>query len=235
VLRWAWPISSQNDQEASVAAPNDRLTPKAALERHPHLRLKAGLRKEEISNLSSRLPGLLPVESEELLTYAAGFSSSDLGPVDFTGRSVRFSFVEVSPFGIPVASRHGNSWVIDLDRNGTWSSVLYFSHDPPVVLIQFDSLTQFINALGDHQNVTEAANHAAAEIYKASSLGMTVAAARQSKDKKLATFASNLPQTFSVFDLREGSLPKGFAWGRGGADSECRRAGTELIFAATTA
>ena len=210
-----------------------RATPKAALEHYRHMRLKPGLQAQEIAKLFTALPAAIPVELTELLMYASGFSSPDFGAVDFTGRSLQFSFDEISPFGIPIASRDGNTWVIDIQSDGASTYVLYFSHDPPVVIIQFDSLAEFIDAVGNQHDVAGAANIAASQVYKTGASGISVAEARRSRDTDIAKFAENLPGNLSVFDLRKRSPLRGFAWGRTGPNAECRRAGTNLIFAAT--
>jgi len=198
----------------------------------PGLKLNDGLSKTDLRGFEDSLPGPLPSEIESLLRYASGFESKSIGSVDFTGRSNRFEFKEVVPHGVPIAQINGSYWVQDINEDGGWGGVFFFSHDPPIATLQFDSLDSFVKAAVQDGNVGEEANRLSLATWQDVNSGVSIDDAMGSGDDKLMNFVRSLPHgNFRIFDLRAATGSKGFAWGRGGPDLECRRASLELIFA----
>ena len=196
------------------------------------LKLKAGLSGADLHSFERSLPGPLPSAIKELLQYAAGFESKSIGSVDFTGRSNRFEFREIVPHGVSLAEINGNFWVQDIGEDGFWGGVFFFCHDPATVVLQFDSLNAFVKAAIEEGNVEEKANRSSLAAWQDVDSGVSADEAMKSGDDKLMNFAQSLPDNkFRIFDLRSATGGKAFAWGRGGPDLVCRRAGMDLIFA----
>ncbi|MYM89846.1 hypothetical protein GTP91_22030 [Rugamonas sp. FT82W] len=194
--------------------------------------LKAGLNDADLHGFECSLPGPLPSGIKELLRYAAGLECPSIGSVDFTGRSNRFEFREIVPYGIALAESNGNFWVQDIAENGLWGRVFFFCHDPATVVLQFDSLCAFVKAAIEGDKLDEEANRMALVAWQDVDSGVTFEEAIRSDDVKLVNFAQSLPDNkFRIFDLRSPIGGNAFAWGRGGHDLVCRRAGTDLIFA----
>jgi hypothetical protein len=202
------------------------------LVRCTNLERAPGLSEQGLHEFQHGLPGRMPREVEDLLRYASGFHSKAINYVDFTGQSYRFEFKEIAPNGLAIAqTNEGNFWAVDVKATGDWGEVFYFSHDPPVVAVQFDSLEGFIEAADGGDQIVETARVLADEIWRDRSAGAMATEIRKSSDETLAQFARSLPDNFRLFDLRGSTAPRGFAWGRAGPQAHCRRLDHDLIFA----
>lgn len=204
---------------------------KRMLAAQPELKLRPALSEEELRAFEKTLPGKLPAEVAELLRYTAGFHSECIGEIDFTATVHRFEFKEIAPHGIALAvSNEGNFWVVDIHENGDWGNVFFFCHDPPVAIIQFDTLLAFTEAALGNRRINDEANRLACEVWENSQAGLIKADA-VGLDPQLRAFAESLPDNFRIFDLRDQAPLKGFAWGRHGPDMVCKRASFGPIFA----
>jgi hypothetical protein len=118
--------------------------------------LKPGLSEEEIAGFQSQLPGPLPCEIRDLLTYSAGFDApsvqllksrclGDTAQVLFTGHE-GFELAEAFPGAVPLLPDGcGNFWVLDINsHSGAWGSVFYACHDPAVIVLQARGLEEFL-------------------------------------------------------------------------------------------
>ena len=201
----------------------------------PRARLLPGLNELELSAFALTLPGALRGEIADLFLHASGLHSEELGRVDFTGRSVTFEFPELAPYAVTLAEANGNTWVVDVNTTGTWGSVLYFSHDPPTVAIQFSSLRAFLESVVGRRPIVDDASRLADVVWSRTADAISLTDATRSDDPILRSFALSLPTDFQIFDLRaQTTEPRGFSWGRAGPDSICRRSGSALIFAVET-
>lgn len=185
----------------------------------------------EIENFQGSMPGPLPEDVLKILEYASGFRDASFGYVDFTGNSNTFSFREIFPYGLPVAQRDGNFWIVDIAPDGCWGNVFFVSHDPAVALIQFQSFSDFVRSVAAKDSVLVDAQGFASQIWMGSSSYISVSDARGSPDLHISSFASELPDDFEIYDLRSNFIGGGFSWGRTGPEAECKRANSELIFA----
>ena len=201
------------------------MTPKQSLLSHPDLKRDEPLDADEIAELEEQLGGPLPHDIEQLLRCASGYSNATTS-VDLTGR---IHGQECEPCGllntcIPLSKTiEGNFWAVDVLSDGTWSSVFYLSHDPPVYVLQFRSLAEFIDATASGKELVDETLIAAA----CKTPSVKAADALLSQDPAMAKFAKTVSPDCRVFDLRPGSGNIGFEWD---LDSDCVRAGDELIF-----
>jgi len=222
-------------------------TPKQTLENFSHVvTLKPGLSEDEIARFQTQLPGELPREIRELLTYAAGFEVAseqllksrrmgDTAGVLFTGSGD----IGLSILPCPVAvlgDGCGNFWVVDVDPSGAWGSILFVCHDPPVIAVQAADLASFLdqalNPAGtDPQNTLDYVRKAAlTRIWNEDPWLVSVRDARLAQDSVVSKFAEQLPETFGVADLRSRKVGSGFSWGKAGPGADLRRYGAQLIF-----
>jgi hypothetical protein len=138
----------------------------------------------------------------------------------------RFGFKELAPHGIPLAAtRNGDLWVADIYQDGSWHQVLFFGHDPPVLVVQFASLHDFIEEIANHADAQKRAEALVSQVYKKSGQGWRAGELTNSLDLELATFAGGLPANYGIFDLRKAPVPAGFVWSKRGASTDSRRAG----------
>lgn len=208
---------------------------KQTLDSYVGLDLTSGLSEADLLEFERAQPGKLSQDVAELLRHTTGLRTSVVNAIDFTGRSFSFDFRDLVPHGLPIAKTNdGNYWVLDVNPAGAWGPVFYFSHDPPVMVKQFDSLELFITAVASARRVADEAASLVYEVWRDICSGVSAEDARGSKDVLIATFARTLPDNFRIFDLRRKEL-QGFAWGRGRADLDSRRCGTELVFAVEVA
>ena len=108
--------------------------------------------------------------------------------------------------------------------------IRFFSR-PPVVVVQFDSFTAFLQAAAGGGALAENAKLLARSVWDRLDTAMALDVA-ESDDNVARSFTETLPSDFTIFDLRSNAVvPRGFAWGRHGATSESRRAGDEPLFA----
>jgi len=202
-----------------------------ALLRRLGLRLKPGLDSEEIRDVTASWPGQTSAEIRELLLGTSGFHAND-ADVDFTGRANPLSFTELVPHGIALAkTRNGDFWVADIYQDGSWHQVFFLSHDPPVLVVRFGSLRNFIEELANTANAAKRADALVSQIFKKRECGRPAGELTSSLDVELETFAGSFPANYEVFDLRKAPVPAGFVWGKRGAGRDRRRAGSSLLFA----
>jgi hypothetical protein len=184
---------------------------------------------DAIADLESRC-GALSGHVRELVQYAAGFSVDELA-VRFLGEHP-FEFEGVFRCGIPIATDGaGNFWVVDVGADGSWRSVFFVAHDPPVVLVQARDLGAFIDQVFERPGRELTRDEAVVRIWKDNPHAMARAEAVMSSDPAVRAFAQQLGDGFVVVDLRAGREGTGFPWGSAGPKTEVRRAGDDLLFA----
>jgi cell wall assembly regulator SMI1 len=204
------------------------------------------LSEDEISRFQTQLPGTLPREIRELLTYSAGFeiASDQLLKSRRMGDTARVLFtgsggVEISILPSLVAllgDGCGNLWVVDVDPGGAWGSVFFVCHDPPVIAIQAADLASFLDqalnprGAGTENTLDYVTNVAIRRIWKDDPWLVSVQDARLVQDGAVSKFAEQLPDNFGVADLRSRKAGSGFSWGKAGPRADLRRNGPELIF-----
>jgi len=222
-------------------------TPKQILERFSHsVTLRPGLSEKEVARFQKQLPGPLPGEIAELLSYSAGFdvASGQLLKSSRAGDTARVLFTGSGNVGLsilpcPVAllcDGSGNFWVVDVNPSGAWGAVLFVCHDPPVIAIQAADLASFLEQVlhpggSDSNNTLDyVRNEATTRIWKDDPWLVSVQDARLAPDGTVSKFAEQLPENFRVADLRSMKVGSGFSGGKAGANADIRRNGPELVF-----
>ena len=215
-----------------AAETDEPRNPLDSLKSHPEVRLLPRLSATEVAELGARL-AIKPSEDVELLLgYASGFEAQSVDRVDFTGRSFTFHFSELTPSGIAIAkSVEGNFWVVDPSPGGSWDRILYFSHDPPVVVIAFLSLGMFIDEALTGQHLPKGATELARRVWQELPRGLMTSEVDSGADPLIVEFSRKLGPEFAIFDLRNSGVGRGFVWGGARPDADCARMGTELVFA----
>jgi hypothetical protein len=184
---------------------------------------------QAIADLEARC-GALPSEIRELVLSAAGFSFGEF-TVRFIG-DYPFELKELFSGGIPIATDGtGNFWVVDVGVNGTWRSVFFVAHDPPVVLLQARDLGEFVTQVFELPHRGLPSTTAIAQVWNDKPYTMTRAQALMSPDTAVRTFALQLDDRFVIVDLRSGEEGSGFVWGGSGPNTQIHRAGEDLVFA----
>lgn len=185
--------------------------------------------------MEARIGVSLPSKVRSVLAESTGAAIEGFGELDLTGLSFEkaFEFREVLPRGYSIATDgQGNFWAIDVDRSGDWNSILFVSHDPPVVVRAFPDLHALMQCVSAASS--EIAHDVSQWVMEAEkATGMTPASARESTDAEVREFALRVDMPdFRLFDLRPGSKGRGFSWDLGaGPESRIVRDGERLLFA----
>jgi cell wall assembly regulator SMI1 len=213
--------------------------------------LRPGLSAQQIADFEARLPGPIPPDVRDLLSFSSGFviGIGDDWPrgideflVDFTG-SDESVHGQDSQGAIPhpiyvAADDAGNAWVVDVNaETGAWGVVMYVCHDPPVTLIQSKDLATFISDALDLGRPDRKSN--IARVHQGDfdpnpdepDFEFSAPQARSSSDPTLAKFAAALADNVLICDLRALGVGTGFDWTFMVPDSRVVRDGTNLIFA----
>lgn len=205
------------------------------------LELLPGLSEDEIDEFTKSLPHPPPAEIRMLLSLAAGFNiSSD---------EVRFN--AYNDWGYEFLLPHvvvlngdgrGNSWVIEVNwKTGQWEHVWFECHDPPVLVYQCASLSEYIDAVLDNYRFEKCVAGHRSILYYVDDQSFRVweqrrglpeaGSLKESDDPVLAEFAGGIHARTKVADLRSPNLGDGFDWAPlASGDQPVKRAGTELLF-----
>jgi hypothetical protein len=187
--------------------------------------LKAGLSDQQIDQLAARLPGSrIPPDIRQLLKHTSGFFFPGLDDICFDGVD-RFGFENVFPVSVELAGDGaGNFWIIDINNKGEWGPVFFVCHDPAVVVKQSENLAEFLEQVDELGKKPEQATlsvfleRTTTRIFMQEDGFMDIAAARSSEDRVLREFATGLPDTFIIADLRHEPIQTGFFWGKYGPE-----------------
>lgn len=181
----------------------------------------------QIKTLENRLQADLPIEIKSLLSYARSFDADKKGSVDLTGASL-FDFCyanEILGNNVPICKTiEGNFWCVDVLSNGDWDAVWFVSHDPFVVLVQFEDISEFIEFCARKEDLVD--NKLIVKSLR--NQGTSVADALMSDDDLLSGFAKEVQDYTRVFDLRPGGNDIGFELK---FESLCKRFGDHRMFA----
>ncbi len=186
------------------------------------LELLPGLSASDIEKLEKSLPAPLPEEIRELLQFSAGFSMGG-EEVDFTLYG-DWGYDFLLPHVVILRGDGcGNSWVVEVDWNtGEWRHVWFECHDPPVLVYECETLSEFIEGVLDlHRFEKCAAGHRSIlcdtfdrcmavwkdrrGLPKAKELADT-------SDPVLQKFLASIDENSRVADLRELRRGGGFDW-----------------------
>ena len=192
----------------------------------------------ELRALEARLPCPIPDDIREALRVSKGLADGPIDPfslVDLEG----FGLEEMLPYGHSIGhDGSGNFWVLDLLTTTTvWQPVFYACHDPPVLAYQSATIEDFLRDIvamgqpGPRSAVDIVHDDVVMEIWKTNPNVLTPQSLLASSDPVMQAFASSLPTSACVVDLRHPQLGQGFSWGRFGSETTIQRAGEERIWA----
>jgi hypothetical protein len=187
---------------------------------------------QDLEQFEADLGSPVPKEIRELLQFCSGFEFPPVGKVDFLGRDMS---VDTFFASVPIlADGAGNFWVVDLESRGNWGPVMFWCHDPAVVVVGARDLSDFLQRIfeiGRPQHLDNLAfmqNERSRQIWKDDPYLMSVIAACKSDDPVLSAFARSLTDTSYIADLRNLASGTGFSWGK--SNSSLKRNGSELMF-----
>jgi len=203
------------------------------------LSLLPALSDSEIDDFAQSLPCPLPEDFRDLLGLCRGFEGVVADVVNFTGCDPCFAYDTIFQHGLPIASDgYGNLWVVDLSPVSKTFGPIYFAcHDPPIILYQSESLSDFLTELfkacmPPHKSLIDDVHDD--RLHNVWSTNPGVIAyddCIESPDPVLKSFASELDASWYVIDLRNARPGMGFSWGRYGPNIDIRRHGSLPVFA----
>jgi hypothetical protein len=191
---------------------------------------------EEIERMEGSAGLPFPVELRELLAFTRSIEGP-LHLIDFTGEPFEFES-ELFPSGLAIAEDgYGNFWVADLTPDSADRARVFFAcHDPPVVLLQSESIAAFLHEAfrmlaPPHESLIDDVHEDRLFEVGRSNAGALTHDDALSGDATLAEFAAGLDERHTFYDLRAAPVGMGFAWGRHGPFTTVVRCGYEPIFA----
>jgi cell wall assembly regulator SMI1 len=201
------------------------------------LELEEGLSQNELERFEARFPRPLPQEIRALLQFTRGFQFRPVDIVSFTGEH-SYAHKEIFPLGVSVCGDgFGNFWVVEVSpRTGEWGEVFFDCHDPPVVVYQAASLTEFLEEvfkLGELERescVDYVHEEVCFKIWEENPGVITVKEASQLPDRLLNEFSEQFQDRDYIVDLRNGKIGLGLSWGRYGPNTRVVRHEVELVF-----
>jgi len=133
-----------------------------------------------------------------------------------------------------LADSNGNFWVVDIEPEQHTGAVIFWCHDPAVMVIQAPTLSEFLQQIleiskpGQTNLLRFVRKERSRQIWVSDPYLMPIEEVRQSNDPELAVFAQELSGTVDIADLRKCEIGSRFSWGK--TDSEVRRYKDKLIF-----
>ena len=187
----------------------------------------------EVDELERDLGRHVPPDVRDLLSLTTGFEFAPVGSVDFLGRDMS---VETYFRSVPILADHfGNFWVVDAEpESGEWGPVLFWCHDPAVLVVQAATLGEFLDQVfhlgrpGNRDALEAVREERSAEIAADDPYLVSAEQARRSSEPLVAEFAADLPDSACVADLRGAEVGAGLSWG--GRYSDLSRHAGELLF-----
>ncbi len=199
------------------------------------------LSEDDLRVFEQKLSGPLPGDVLNLLRLASGF--------DIMTDNV--SFTAWGPWGYDFLLPHvivlnsdgrGNSWVIEVNtETGDWRHVWFVCHDPPVLVYQCETLSEFIDAVLDeyryekcvagHRSILYHIDDLCHKVWRNRRKLPTALKLRESEDRVLREFAQGLDSRAYVADLRSPAIGDGFDWSPlNDGPRPVKRLGSELLF-----
>ncbi|MBX2969978.1 MAG: SMI1/KNR4 family protein [Cyclobacteriaceae bacterium] len=201
------------------------------------LDFKLGLTDDELISLKSKFPSnRIADELLEILRETKGWEGYGLETAYFDSID-EFGFTELIPHSITLGhDGFGNVWVLEIKNNGDLGKIYYACHDPAVLVIYCDTLTEFFKSLvefyenpGDNY-LNDVHEKVVMDIWSTNPNTIDIAEFRKS-NKELDTFLNEFPDdNWVVADLRNKTNKDGFAWGRFGSNQFTKRHPDELIW-----
>ena len=196
------------------------------------IRFLPPLSQGELARLETELGRKLPADLHELLVLCRGFEFSRVGTVDFSGGEMSVAIPFAANPVLPDGS--GNFWVVDIEPEEHSGPVMFWCHDPAVMVIQAPTLSEFLQQVlgmgrpGHSDPLRFTKEERSRQIWADDPYLVRAVEARESVDPDLAAFAAELAGDFYIADLRKRKIGSGFSWGK--TDSDVRRFKDKLIF-----
>jgi len=201
------------------------------------LEFQGGLTDAEIEELKSKFPSqYIHPDIIEILKATKGWDGYGPEMVYFDSIG-EFGFYELSPYSLTLGhDGFGNSWILDIDKNGNLGKIFYACHDPAVFVIHSQNLNEFLtHLLAYYKN--PGVNHlntihdtTVFEIWQNNSNILDIAEYRKSNPKYDAFLNQFDGDNWVVADITSTKNGDGFAWGKFGPNQYTQRHPDELIW-----
>jgi hypothetical protein len=211
---------------------------KAARESDPRIELHPPADAALRSSLAAQL-GVIDPAIEPLLAYASGFRlRGDKHERDVTFGGLESGFEDAFPKSVTLLEDGcGNDWRVDVDSaTGAWGRVYYVAHDPAVIVVQAESLGDFLAHVlarptcGSPDALDSVHDDKALRIWKSREYLHSVVDLREVGDPVLASAARGVAEGSTIGDLRRAKPGEGFAWGVLGPFVKISRIGPEPVW-----
>ena len=202
-----------------------------------NLEFQEGLSEEKIRQLSKRFPSsIISDEIFQILKITRGWDG--YGPEMVCFDSINeFGFEELSPSSITLGQDgFGNFWILDLKIDGELGKVFFVCHDPAVMIINSQSLNEYLNCLLEfyknptNNNLVSIDGDLVFDVWSNNN-SLTSINEFKKQNSELKEFLNKFEgEDWVVADLRRGNNRDGFPWEKFGADQFTERHPSELIW-----
>jgi hypothetical protein len=200
------------------------------------LDFQPALTDEELTKLDALFPsGRVPDELREILKETRGWEGFGL-EITYFDSIGEFGFEELIPHSVTLGQDGlGNFWVLEITADGRCGKIFYACHDPAVLVIFCDTLTEFLSIAEEFYNhpgenyLNEVHDDVVHDVWKSDPNTYDIAEFRQ-KNPSLQGLLSEFDDNRVVADLRNAKKKDGFAWGRYGSNELTKRLGNELLW-----
>ena len=183
--------------------------------------------------------GPVPPEIAKLLAFASGFrvrEGKEEFEVMFDGGPAGFE--EAFPRSVSLMpDGFGNEWRVDVNPvTGEWARVYFTCHDPAVIVVQSESLAEFLKQLlsapsgGVATALVSASGDPEMRIFRGRPQVTPAAEAGQAGDALIEAAARGLAPGSYVADLRSAGRGEGFEWDMLGDSVRIGRPGPEPVW-----
>lgn len=198
------------------------------------------LTESDINEMERLLDTACPAHIRDMLLFSRGLGCGVFGKsLDFSTAVNDSSVAAISERGLCLSPMDKNErFYIDVTTDlNSWDKVFFVSRDPAVMILQSESLPDFLfdfvrqEIYPDQQILLTAEHPDIKKVLDTRHHILTHAQAASHQDILISTFAEELEEDWSFIDLRYMAVGEGLPIELFGKQTECKRCGEQYIFA----
>lgn len=176
------------------------------------VQLSYGMDEKRIRQFKEQAPWLvLSHEYWDLLHFCQSLHFDNFYELRFDGSEV-LTDDQIFPRGLVLMDDgNGNFWIMDVDSAGNPGKIFYWCHDPSVIMLQANSLKEFLVQIKEHiekgkDSFFHRLNYEfTLNQWKSNERLLSRKQSRKLNDVEVSRFFERLPDKYVVADLREAS------------------------------
>ena len=193
------------------------------------LKLLPPYSEAQLEQLSAAVGKPLPRELVEFLHRCGGVEGFYINfgsPEALPPTTHRWPWAQVFPHCVRIAGLDGDEWILDVNSTTSEVAPVFYAAHEGGVFFHSPSLADFV-----HRAVADLEHEPEEDLiwkFERNQGALKQEAAAASPDEAVRAFAASLDHRFTIMDLRNAEIGRGFWYGH---SNELRRQGEERIFA----